>query len=356
MSRTVFILGAGASREAGSPLMFDFLDIAESLLARGEVRDAEEEFKRVFKGIAALQRVHSKAQLDISNLEPVFAAFELALLFGRLGDLPDADLRALAPAIRRLIVRTLEKRIRYPVEYGPRMLPPVPYKEFAELLESMLERQALSVAVMTFNYDVALDYALQFKSLAIDDCLHDSASVALPVMKLHGSLNWARCHKCREIIPWGIAEFLRLHTWNLEPGRTVELDIASKLGTLKHCDEPLGGDPIIVPPTWNKTQHHAEIATVWQHAARHLSEAEYIYVIGYSLPLTDEFFRYLYALGTVGEARLKRFWVFDPDRSGTVRRRFERLLGSGARARFGYYDIRFKDAIQFLRGQLQNDP
>ena len=35
MSKTVFILGAGASREAGAPLMFDFLDTAENIMKRG---------------------------------------------------------------------------------------------------------------------------------------------------------------------------------------------------------------------------------------------------------------------------------------------------------------------------------
>lgn len=34
MSDVVFILGAGASRMGGAPLMNDFLDVAQSLLAR----------------------------------------------------------------------------------------------------------------------------------------------------------------------------------------------------------------------------------------------------------------------------------------------------------------------------------
>jgi hypothetical protein len=38
---------------------------------------------------------------------------------------------------------------------------------------------------------------------------------------------------------------------------------------------------------------------VWRTAAQHLSEAEHIFIIGYSLPETDQFFRYLYGLGTV---------------------------------------------------------
>lgn len=59
MSHVVFILGAGASREGGAPLMGDFLDKARALLASGEVGDAKESFEQVFKAIRELRAVHS---------------------------------------------------------------------------------------------------------------------------------------------------------------------------------------------------------------------------------------------------------------------------------------------------------
>ena len=71
--------------------------------------------------------------------------------------------------------------------------------------------------------------------------------------------------------------------------------------------------PDVVPPTWNKSQYHGELESVWKAAARGLSTAENIIVCGYSLPESDQFFRYLYALGTVGELRLKNLGVFDPN-------------------------------------------
>jgi hypothetical protein len=79
------------------------------------------------------------------------------------------------------------------------------------------------------------------------------------------------------------------------------LNIASLLKEVTHCGKPALNDPVIVPPTWNKTQYHKEIGGVWTEAAKHLSEAENIFIIGYSLPDTDQFFRYLYSLGTVGD-------------------------------------------------------
>lgn len=89
MSDIVFILGAGASHEGGAPVMHDFLDTAQDLLTRKQTGDVGADFERVFKGIHALQRVHSKAQLDLVNVEAVFAAFEMAKL---LEVMPDSDL------------------------------------------------------------------------------------------------------------------------------------------------------------------------------------------------------------------------------------------------------------------------
>ena len=110
---------------------------------------------------------------------------------------------------------------------------------------------------------------------------------------------------------------------------------------------------MIVPPTWSKTQYHKEIASVWRRAARCLSEAENIICIGYSLPRTDHFFRYLYGLGTVGQTRLKRFWVFDPDRSDGLERRYSALLGQAARGRFRLHRVPFSEAIPRMRDALE---
>ena len=82
MSDVVFILGAGASKQAGAPLMANFLDVAHNLWKLGKVKDAEESFKKVFEARAALQSVHSKSSLDIDNIESVFTAFEMANTLG----------------------------------------------------------------------------------------------------------------------------------------------------------------------------------------------------------------------------------------------------------------------------------
>jgi hypothetical protein len=63
-----------------------------------------------------------------------------------------------------------------------------------------------------------------------------------------------------------------------------------------------------------------------------LSDAENIFVCGYSLPETDVFFKHLFALGTVGTSFIRRFWVINND--GGVGQRFRAMLGKAALSRF----------------------
>jgi hypothetical protein len=115
VSDTVFILGAGASAECGAPVMANFLDTARRLHREGRTGDKGTYFSDVFDGITALSAVYEKSNLDTDNLESVFAAFEMARLFGGLKNL-DADLLGRLPdALRFLIVETLEQTIQFPV-------------------------------------------------------------------------------------------------------------------------------------------------------------------------------------------------------------------------------------------------
>jgi hypothetical protein len=57
VSDTVFVLGAGASAEAGAPVMSNFFDVARELERQGRVGAAATEFRAVFKGIRALSMV-----------------------------------------------------------------------------------------------------------------------------------------------------------------------------------------------------------------------------------------------------------------------------------------------------------
>jgi hypothetical protein len=347
MSRTVFILGAGASKLAGAPLMHDFLDIADDLRHANESGETYDDFQLVFKAINALRPAYANANVDLSNnIESVFAAFEMARLIGQLGNLKDSEIDALPRAMRRVIEKTLEQTIKLPVSEG-RVRPPRPYQEFANFIENIplsSGRNANTISVLTFNYDLCIDYALHFNSIESNYCLESGTTGGVKLLKLHGSLNWAKCPKCTKVTAWQMSQFFSDRRWDIwsEPKQVI-LNIASQMKHYNHCAGVSAEEPYLVPPTWNKTEYHHVLKPVWQAAINELREAEYIIVCGYSLPPTDQFFRFLYALGTVGEVRIKRFCVFDPNIE--VGNRFKELLGPVVKDRFVFMKADFENAI-----------
>ncbi len=354
----MFILGAGASAEAHAPMMSDFLDRADELRKRG----AGSEFELVFRAIAALQAVHSKAQLNLDNLESVFGAFEMAQLAGRLPGLSGEELENLIKAFRAVIVQTLESSIQ--MQYSSDRVTGSPsHLALAKLIGKLDRRRPKRrSSVITFNYDLLLDYAFHFTGYDPRYFVNDESGRQGPaLLKLHGSLNWTRCSKCRGVVPWRLNDYFAGRHFNLidqsEPEGTIRFAISSHLASsgLTHCESDVDGEAAIVPPTWSKGPYHSSLARVWRQAALELSEAENIFVCGYSLTETDSFFRYLFALGSVGSTRIKRFWVLDPDGRGIVEQRFRALLGPGAENRFRLVRTTFAKLPGLVANELVDD-
>ena len=84
------------------------------------------------------------------------------------------------------------------------------HRALAKLIGDLERRKRkITSSVITFNYDIALDYAFGSLGHPIDYCISEApARGSTPLLKLHGSLNWASCSKCGEIIPWYIGDFL----------------------------------------------------------------------------------------------------------------------------------------------------
>ena len=206
MSDVVFILGAGASAEAGAPLMGNFLDVAFSLWKTGKVKDEEDHFKKVFEAISFLQAVHSKSQLDINNIESVFSTFEMAATLGRFPGVPefkDEQSKELIDSLKVVIGTTIELTFLVPIKDGKVGLPS-PYAKFFSLLRH-LSRDAFpnrTISIITFNYDLGCDLALYVNRVPVDYALGEEADPhAVKLLKLHGSLNWFHCPDSERVFP-----------------------------------------------------------------------------------------------------------------------------------------------------------
>ncbi len=137
--------------------------------------------------------------------------------------------------------------------------------------------------VITFNYDLAIEHALEALGLYCtcgfggEEADFDAAvcrpepdpSAALRLLKLHGSVNWARPE-----------------------------DPHGKLTIRRSYDEVRGlkGIPALVPPTWQKSFGDV-LLPAWNAAIKELSTATRVIIAGYSVPETDLHFKYLLAAG-----------------------------------------------------------
>lgn len=356
MSRNVFILGAGASKEVGAPLMRDFLDVANDLARMGKVPKSKVDFDLVAEGRSALQYTHSKSVgIDLYNMEAVFSAFEMAKMLGGLGAVDKDKVKEFPRAYRKVISETLEQTIQYKVR-NKRIEPGV-YSKLLLLMDKIDSITRGNSSILTFNYDIALDYACHFHGHQINYCLDEFPSPStFKVLKLHGSLNWTECHICKKIVSWSLGDYLNKYTWhNLESLSSVKISISDQFINFSHCNNSSSSSavPYIVPPTWNKSEHHHAIESVWRHAAKELSEAENIFIAGYSLPETDTFFHYLFSLGVGSDQLIRRFWVVDPDPK--VKEKYEKLLGNAVLTRFKFFNSIFSNGIEEMISVLNSE-
>jgi hypothetical protein len=197
MSKYVFVLGAGASAHAGVPTMAGFLDRARDSYESDTGVQWREDFDRVFKILAELQSVHSKADLDLSNIEVVFSTFELGSMIQKLPGVEDRNFEGAIHSLKMVIMRTIEHTMRLPLSDAGELKASPDYENFAILLKRLKERLQhgrRDISVITFNYDVAMEAAFALGGLPYDYCLAEAtaSAEAIRLLKLHGSTNWGK--------------------------------------------------------------------------------------------------------------------------------------------------------------------
>ena len=155
--------------------MADFIDSADELRSSQSADVSAEAFTRFFDLIQnRLPLLHAKSVVDLSNIESVFGIVEMARLVGKM---PATDsqkeIDAFVSATRTVLAETVELRWLFRNKDG-RWLPPDDYLSVAGWLEK--DRRADTpgeVALITFNYDLALDFALHWSNVEFDCALGD---------------------------------------------------------------------------------------------------------------------------------------------------------------------------------------
>jgi len=362
VAENVFIFGAGASKDAGVPLMDEFIKEGLALKNKKISRTEKIDFDRVDQAITSLYNsLYSKINIKLINIEDVFGLIEMGKILNKLPGCKNAEeIEELRESIIKFIVVTIEQKNLFNYKKGKIASTAKIYDEFADKTLRNMYRNNISFSAITFNYDISLDHSLSFYGIPYNYCLphskneiklikpHFLSKNEIKLIKLHGSINWGICSKCKQIMPIDFTKFNSYPCLQPDPSpNLIPIRIGSKIGKFFHsngCRARLKDIPLLIPPTWNKTDYHRYIKAVWKHAAIELSEAENIIIIGYSMPETDLFFKYLLGLGTINPMkRLRRFWIFNPDRE--LEKRYKNIKGLGIED-FQFFPSTFKEAIE----------
>ena len=146
---------------------------------------------------------------------------------------------------------------------------------YSDFLKSILFS---NVSIISLNFDtlirenyydkICIDYKIQF-SQSIVNRGYKKFDHCIPLLKLHGSIDWGWCKNCGAIIlngPWVKSDSY----YNIE---------------CEKCKSPI--DPFIIVPFENTEEYPEWFNALWKQAEMELSTANTIYFIGYSIPEYD---------------------------------------------------------------------
>ncbi len=324
--KTIYVLGAGASVHSGAPLLRDFLLRSQELHwapkpfythAHLGIRH-NDSFERLFKWLGEANL--GLEVLDSDNLEDVFSIIELGYEASVDGY---ADLRK---AVSRVLFETLAVTINFRLDRNAGYFDPNYRTLLNHLIQSEEQRRKLVASerfqrdsLITFNYDLLLDLSMAASRMKINYGMGEPGVDSWNLFKLHGSMNWMFHPECQtpsddriNVIPTAEVQkwFFPIDEENFHLNN-VQLQANNFM--CKVCSSGGTVDAAFVPPTWSKSPLRGNISRVWSSAIASMRDAEQIVVIGYSLPETDTFFKYMLTLG-LGDARsLRRVLIVNTD-------------------------------------------
>jgi len=317
-NHNVYILGAGFSVDRGLPTIKNFMyvmrDAHQWLELQGRQKEADAIAKVLDFRLDAASAAY-RIRLDLENIEELFS-------------LASASSRALTQQIQLAIASTLdfklkttrEPTISFQASPNVNCIPPnwkksvfdggnraeVTCSAYEFYLSSLLgnwnnETNFNQNTFITFNYDLLVEDALKKLSIPFTYGINSKVGVSnseLELLKLHGSINWGKV-----------------------AGSTQNYTFHDSYNELLNRQQI----PQLVPPTWRKI-FTGQLRQVWDRSLKSLEKATRIIVIGFSIPPTDNHFKYLIAAGLKNNISLREIVFVNPDKE-QIEQRANDLFG-----------------------------
>ncbi|KPA06474.1 hypothetical protein [Pantoea agglomerans] len=303
--KTVYILGAGFSVDAGAPTQQSIISKAFDLNEQDESNFDKCKFE-IFRDFIVDQLNVEFDNAGKVDLEDIFTPLDRCInensqyrgvSVKSLADVREATFYVVGKTIQLLLNKTTNNKDYIDL--------------FAKSLISHSRRkkgnnypQVDPVSVISTNWDILLDNSVYHEILkskedaVVDYCCYISSLTKedktvkpglevlgrggynVKILKVHGSLNWLQCPRC-----------MRLYV--SFPNKEAIYNFQQP-SSCRHCDhnfpEEIGNHNLysnLIMPTFIKDLTNPQYKIVWQNAGVEISEADKLVFIGYSLPSAD---------------------------------------------------------------------
>lgn len=286
--RTVIFLGAGASCADGGPtqaqLLRGFFQTCRSAPSRLNRPGRQRMIDQLTDYFANVWGVDvTAANLDAQR----FPTFEEALGLLELAESRGESFRGYGAGARDLPTRQLRIHlVSLIASYLEQKLRRA-QRHHRALVESLQRMRALTTTIfVSLNYDLLIDNAIWDQGAAgIDYGITFRSGMGavhaneVPLLKLHGSLNWLYCPTCNELDHYRGEKIV------------AQLPDGQHIATCGPCNG--SRVPILIPPTFFKVMSNIFLQQIWKRAEEKLLGAERIIFCGYSFPDADLHIKYL---------------------------------------------------------------
>jgi len=333
MQNIVYILGAGFSKPLGLPLMGEFWAKSKEMIRSDTQKYGE--LKEIVEMMNNTGRTANYFSYEPFNIEEALSILELRE--GR-------DNAAMLELIKKYIIAVIKYCTPPIPSFNPRPLPANwtgvifgensmygQYGHFVanlfnlELITERIDDYGSRKDIVKFRQKEQTDFNYSIISLNYD-------------MVLENVCNYVN------------ANFKPLGTnLHFDDGRTIE---TPALG--RPCLAKIHGsveDGQVIPPTYNKGLFQPELPHSWKFAYTLLMKANQIRIVGYSLPQTDAYIKYLLKAAISDAMELERIDVVCLDPEKSVEAKYREFIKFRD---WKFMDDRVEDYLGFIFSHVSN--
>lgn len=369
--KLVFIVGAGFSLYAGIPLQMDFTDAL--LSGRGEASGNSGKIVhhlREFVNRAFDHKTTAGAQFW-PELEDIFTCIDLSANTGHnLGpQFSPSELRTIRRALIYRIITMLRERYRDARERKD--------EDWQTLLKFFKSVRPRGVGFIATNWDTVIEDMLteshgvrkfDYGCDAISATLRtahkeiketETNGTEVPVVKMHGSVNWLYCDNCRSLF-WMKAD----QTYKVA-GQLLSSEDWERIDPdIRHTNDRwrcgrCGGNSLgtrFATFSYRKALDFPMFQKSWFSAEKLLREANNWVFVGYSLPAADFEFKYLLKRVQLSRRSAPNFAVVSGgSRAERAYQHYQRFFGRKiTKSENFFFHGLDKDAVNYIAGLLSS--